>query len=562
MIDLHVHSSHSDGTFSPTELVEEASKKKLTAFALTDHDTVAGIAEAVFAAGRADPPIEVIPGIEFSTNYGEVDVHVLGYGIDYCSDEFRKVIAEFVDTREIRNREMCRRLVNDGIDVPYESLLAENPGAVITRANIARYMADHGIVKDMPEAFSRYIGEGCPYYVPRTKMSPEDAVRTILRFGGVPVLAHPYQYGLDSAELNVLLDRMTEAGLMGLECLYSKYTVREREELLKLAGERKLLVTGGSDFHGTNKPCLELGTGYEDRPLAVPEKLLTGLKRALFGTSENTKLFFFDLDGTLLDDGKKITPDTFAALERISGAGHRIILCSGRPLSNVLKVHDELGLNRLGGTAVIGCNGAEAFDCGTGRTLFKEGLSLETVRKVFALADRFGVHVQTYRRDAVVCRRECPETEYYQRYVRMNFLTAEDPVSLLDEEPGKCLAIDLDGKSARLSLLRQALADELGEEADAFLSNPYYLEIISRRAGKGRAVTRTAGLLGVPCENTIAAGDSGNDISMLEAAGISIAMCNGTALTPELTGAAHFITSKDNSHDGLVPFLDYLGLPV
>ena len=144
----------------------------------------------------------------------------------------------------------------------------------------------------------------------------------------------------------------------------------------------------------------------------------------------------------------------------------------------------------------------------------------------------------------------------------MNFLTAEDPVSLLDEEPGKCLAIDLDGKSARLSLLRQALADELGEEADAFLSNPYYLEIISRRAGKGRAVTRTAGLLGVPCENTIAAGDSGNDISMLEAAGISIAMCNGTALTPELTGAAHFITSKDNSHDGLVPFLDYLGLPV
>lgn len=275
IVDLHVHSNKSDGTCSPSELVDLAIQKGLSAFALTDHDTTAGLDEAIeYAKGR---DIEVVPGIEFSTEYQGRDIHVLGLAIDYKAPVFADRLQAFVDSRIGRNRKMCRNLTEAGIDISYEKLMAAYPGAVITRAHYARYLLDHGYVKSLPEAFERYVGDHCPYFVPREKVTPVQAVQLIRQAKGIPVLAHPTLYHMGKDALQKLVSSLTEAGLVGLEAVYSTYSAGEEREMRQLALRNGLLISGGSDFHGSNKPGLELATGYHGK-LVIPYDIWERLK--------------------------------------------------------------------------------------------------------------------------------------------------------------------------------------------------------------------------------------------------------------------------------------------
>ncbi len=273
-IDLHVHSNRSDGTFSPAQLVELALQKGLRAFALTDHDTVAGIAEAMDAA--AGTSVEVVPGIEFSTRYLEKEIHIVGLDFDWKSPAFAERLRHFQDSRSVRNEIMIQKLQHDGFDISMEQMQEAFGDAVCTRAHIARYLADQGYVSEIPEAFARLIGEGCPYYVPREKVTPMQAVRLIFQCGGIPVLAHPMLYHLAPDDMDTLLRELKKAGLMGIEALYSTHSAADENLVRLMAKQHGLLISGGSDFHGANKPDIELGTGRGN--LRIPGHILTNLR--------------------------------------------------------------------------------------------------------------------------------------------------------------------------------------------------------------------------------------------------------------------------------------------
>lgn len=283
-IDLHVHSSCSDGTFSPTELVDYAMEKGLAAFALTDHDSIDGLEEAMEYAERLkNHPCrqvpEVIPGIELSSEYQGQDIHVVGLFINYRDEIFQNRLREFVDSRTNRNRKMCSLLQQFGIPVTYEELLEAYPDSVITRAHYARFMLEKGYVKSRQEAFERYLGDHAPCFIPREKITPAQAVQLILQTGGAPVLAHPILYHMSEEHLDELVKELKEAGLMGIEAIYSTYSAADERQIRALASKYDLLISGGSDFHGANKPGLDLGTGYGK--LFVPQELLREIKETL-----------------------------------------------------------------------------------------------------------------------------------------------------------------------------------------------------------------------------------------------------------------------------------------
>lgn len=284
-IDLHVHSNRSDGTFSPVQLVDYAMKKNLRAIALTDHDTVDGLDEMMDYAEmlvKEHPDIsvpEIIPGIEFSTEYEGRDVHILGLYIEHKTKSFQKYLQDFVASRHLRNEKMCLLLQKKGIPITYEKLQAEFPNSVITRAHYAAYLLKYRYTKSMNEAFERYIGDHGPCYIPREKVNPAQAVEIILQAKGIPVLAHPPLYHMSKSRLDKLVFQLKEIGLMGIEAVYSSYALSEEADMRRLADKYQLLITGGSDFHGANKPGLDLGTGYGK--LYVDYEILERIKEKL-----------------------------------------------------------------------------------------------------------------------------------------------------------------------------------------------------------------------------------------------------------------------------------------
>lgn len=290
-IDLHVHSNKSDGTLSPSELVDYAISKELAAFALTDHDTTDGLSEAFSYAsclqeeGTEVP--QVIAGIELSTEYQKQDIHILGLYIDHTSQEFTKELQKFVDSRDERNHKMCALLSAQGIDITYEMLLEEFPDCVITRAHYARYLLNHGYTTGMTEAFDRYIGDRCPCYVPREKITPQNGISMILAAGGIPVLAHPMLYHMSDDRLEKLISLLKESGLMGIEAIYTTNTPSQERQTRKLAEQYGLLISGGSDFHGSNKPKTDLAVGHGR--LFVPEDILYPLEKAACANAHNHK---------------------------------------------------------------------------------------------------------------------------------------------------------------------------------------------------------------------------------------------------------------------------------
>ena len=277
IVDLHVHSTRSDGSMTPSGLVEYAIQKGLSAFALTDHDTTAGVEEAILAAksNLSHHSLEVIPGIELSTEYLGRDIHILGLYLPYQNQTFQDRLSNFLDSRTSRNLKMCSLLTQQGIPIDYPSLQNTFPDSVITRAHFAEYLLQKGQIKSRNEAFERYIGDFGPCFVPREKITPAQAISLILEFGGIPILAHPLLYSLGKEKLDALVALLAQSGLVGLEAVYSTYNPSEEREMRALAGKHSLAISGGSDFHGTAKPGLDLATGYGR--LYIPDSILETL---------------------------------------------------------------------------------------------------------------------------------------------------------------------------------------------------------------------------------------------------------------------------------------------
>ena len=549
IVDLHVHSNKSDGSLTPTELVNYAVEKGLTAFALTDHDTTDGIEEALEAARGKN--IEVIPGIEFSSEYEGQDIHIVGLYIDYKSDFFKRRLTNFVNGRIIRNREMCRRLTEYGIPVTYEELTAEFPDCVITRSHYAKFMLNHGYTKNLKEAFDRYIGDRCPCFVPRKKISPMRAVEIILKAGGFPILAHPVLYHMSNSRLDKLVSVLKEAGLQGIEAVYCTYTTADEREMRALAAKYDLCISGGSDFHGSAKPGLDLATGYGK--LFIPEEILTKIKERHQWMREHTahlrptKILFTDLDGTLLDDQKQISDYTREVLDKWSQAGHKLVLCSGRDTNSVGDVKNYLKLD-FPGMYLIGYNGGQIYDCDLKETIYRVALTIEQALYIKETADQFGIHLHTYSDTSIIAFHDTEELRYYQRVIKTPTLFVDNLRDALKEGPCKCLAIELKDHQ-KMEAFRLALLPWAEKEGITMIySNPYYLELFPSASGKGTAVKKLCELLDINPYFSVAAGDAQNDISMIEAAGMGIDMANGS---DDVKMAATTITAYDNNHDGL-----------
>ena len=274
-IDLHVHSTFSDGTLTPAELAACAAGGGLAAFALTDHDTVEGIPEAMAAAEKYG--IELVPGIEFSAAYHTKDIHILGLGLNPSQEEFSRLLKSFQESREARNEEMADRLHRmEGFDITLPKLQETYKSSVLTRAHFGHWLFEQHYVNSISEAFARYIGEDCPCFVPKKLSTPEQAIRGILDAEGIPVLAHPLLYHMPDQELRSLIGELKEQGLKGIEAIHSSNTGNDERSLCLLAREMDLGISGGSDFHGKNKPLIRMGSGK--RNLRIPYKIWEDLK--------------------------------------------------------------------------------------------------------------------------------------------------------------------------------------------------------------------------------------------------------------------------------------------
>lgn len=273
-IDLHTHTTCSDGTLTPTELVNYAKEKNLSAVAITDHDNFDGVAEAIKAGETND--IEVISGIEMSTDYEDKEIHIVGLFVDTNNKKFNSELISLKEKRKKRNLLAVEKLNNLGIDITYEELESISKNKIITRAHFAKLLIQKGYISSVKECFDKYMGEGMPAYVKREVIPPKETISLINNSGGIAILAHPLLYKLSELKLNEMLDYLKSCGLKGMECIYSTHTDEETEFLTSIAKKHNLKISGGSDFHGENKPNLDLGTGYGK--LFVPYSVLENLR--------------------------------------------------------------------------------------------------------------------------------------------------------------------------------------------------------------------------------------------------------------------------------------------
>ena len=278
MIDLHMHSTGSDGTYAPAELVRQAKAAGLTHMALTDHDTVAGLAEAREEAGRQG--ISFLGGLEISAELQPGTMHILGYGFDESSPALLDRLEYVQRARRERNPGIVQKLNDLGFALTLEEVAAKAGGTVVGRPHFAQVMVEKGYVASTQEAFDKYLAKGKPAYLDKVRLSPEESVAAIRGAGGVAVLAHPLQLkATDEAHLETMVERLACAGLQGMECYYRNHTEEDTARFLRLAEAYGLFATGGSDFHGTNRPRIQLGTGEGN--LRVPRACWDSLMKAL-----------------------------------------------------------------------------------------------------------------------------------------------------------------------------------------------------------------------------------------------------------------------------------------
>lgn len=273
-IDLHTHSTASDGTLTPAQLAAYAAEKGLKAFALTDHDTTEGITEAASAAKKYH--IELVPGIELSASWQGKDIHIVGLDIDCENCRFQEILQSFQDSREIRNDKMLALLRKENIDISRRALEEAFPDSVFTRAHFARFLLDNHYVGSMQEAFDRYLGDHAKCFVPREKVTPFQAISLIHEGGGKAVFAHPVLTRLSKDRLESLVNELKHAGLDAMETIYSTYTPSDELAMTQMAKRHGLKRSGGSDFHGSNKPYIDLAVGKGN--LKIPYSILENLR--------------------------------------------------------------------------------------------------------------------------------------------------------------------------------------------------------------------------------------------------------------------------------------------
>jgi len=277
MIDLHTHTTFSDGSLTPTQLVEAAAAMGLTAVAVTDHDTVDGLPEALAAGERLG--IEVVPGVEINLEHDRVTMDMLGYFLGGCpSDELRRELAELRVYRDERNARIVERLAELGFVLDAADLATAAENGSVGRPHIGKALMRRGYVSSISEAFELYLRRGAPAWVDRRRLSLGAAVRLLRASGGLPVLAHPGLIRTDGAGLDHLLRDAAKAGMVGLECYYPLHDEATVKAFLILAGKYGLVATGGSDFHGSAKPNAHLGIGPGG--MTFPDELLAGLRAA------------------------------------------------------------------------------------------------------------------------------------------------------------------------------------------------------------------------------------------------------------------------------------------
>lgn len=274
MIDLHVHTTYSDGALSPREVVRLAFKSKVKAIAITDHDTTEGNDEALLEGDKLG--VEVIPGVEISVEHEKGHMHILGLLLD-DAEELRRELRALQDGRESRNPKIIEKLKDFDIHIEYNEVKSIAGNESVGRPHIAQVMIKHGYVDSIDEAFERYLKKGAPCYVDRFRLKKDVAIKSIKRAGGIPVLAHPVTLKGDREELELILEELIKYGLEGIEVYYSTHTDENVREYRELAEVYNLLMTGGTDFHGDNKPDIKLGVGKGN--LSIPYEFVEELKK-------------------------------------------------------------------------------------------------------------------------------------------------------------------------------------------------------------------------------------------------------------------------------------------
>lgn len=276
LCDLHTHSTYSDGTLTPAQLLAAAQKAGLSAIALTDHNTVSGL--PAFLEAAADFPVEAVPGAEFSTDYHGTELHILGLFIR--PEHFETVTAMMDDAhrrKERSNRELVQALNRAGYALDYDSIKSRSPSGLINRAHIAGELTRLGYTADRKEAFSKLLSPECGYYNPPERISAVDMIRAIKAMGAAAVLAHPFLSLKEEAQLREFLQQGKDAGLDGMEVRYSTFSEEQTRTACQLIREFDLLPSGGSDFHGENKPDIAIGRGRGE--LQIPLDFLEGLRQ-------------------------------------------------------------------------------------------------------------------------------------------------------------------------------------------------------------------------------------------------------------------------------------------
>ncbi|MBQ4604680.1 MAG: PHP domain-containing protein [Clostridia bacterium] len=272
-IDLHTHSLKSDGSMTPYEVVEEAKRAGLAAIALSDHDTVDGVREAVEAGKKLG--VEVIPAIEFSVQ-SKTETHILGYFIDIENPDLLRMLKEVVDLRIERNHVTCRRLNELGFDITLEEVRALAPNNFVGRAHFARVMMDKGYISSVKEGFEKYMSVGKYAYCEKQRLTARDAIELIAKCGGISFLAHPHLTKLSDDELVEFLEELKSCGLSGLEGYYTDYTPEMQEKYQSMAEKLGLMISGGTDFHAKMKPHISIGTGLGN--MKIPYSVLENIK--------------------------------------------------------------------------------------------------------------------------------------------------------------------------------------------------------------------------------------------------------------------------------------------
>jgi 3',5'-nucleoside bisphosphate phosphatase len=278
VIDLHTHSNISDGSDPPARIAELAAAAGLSAFALTDHDNLGGLAEARAAAERLG--VDLVPGCEVScradATKGGSSVHVLVYFVEGDSGPLQDELRNLRSDRLARNRRLVDRLGDLGVTIDWDQLVADAGGAEgIGRPHFARALVNQGVAKDTDDAFEHWLGTGGTAYVPKARLSPMDVARLAKGSGGVAALAHPLSMRLAPGEYEAFANELADAGFGGFESFYGRYKPEEREALVRIARSAGLVPTGGSDYHGSFKPDLNVGLGTGD--LDVPDGVLEEL---------------------------------------------------------------------------------------------------------------------------------------------------------------------------------------------------------------------------------------------------------------------------------------------